>query len=449
MQTKRQPIVHGGSRCLRSVAPLFRCLAALLTALLATSSAPATWSINLTDDTTGETAAGTVTCLNNFDLLAIVPVIVVGKGSAAVQSAGDFAGVRRPIIFDELEAGTDPAVILDILEGISGHQSRQYGIADTLGRKITFSGSQNGAWAGGVTGNDGSIHYAIQGNVLAGACVVAAIEAAVVDTPGDIPAKLMAGMEAARDAGGDGRCSCGGGDPPGCGCPIEGKSGHIGGMVVARIGDTDDNACNANGCVDGDYLMRLNVAFQPSGNPDPVDQLRAQFDAWRAGLEDRPDANASTVAFDPELIPANGVATTTMTITLRDWRHKPVGVPIPSLTVEHAPGSAGRSTIGAVTDIGGGVFEVTLTAGTAAGVDRFRVVADDDMRPVTLTPDATFEYFTPGDIDGNGVVNFVDLLAVLGAWGPCADPPAACPADVNGSGAVEFGDIVVLLGNWG
>ena len=66
-----------------------------------------------------------------------------------MQSAGDFAGIRRPVIFDELEAGTDPADILDILEGISGHQSRQYGIADTQGRKITFSGSQNGAWAGG------------------------------------------------------------------------------------------------------------------------------------------------------------------------------------------------------------------------------------------------------------------------------------------------------------
>ena len=52
------------------------------------------------------------------------------------------------------------------------------------------------------------------------------------------------------------------------------------------------------------------------------------------------------VAFDPLLIPANGVATTKMTVTLRDWRDLPVGIAIESLTVDHAPGSAGRSAIG-------------------------------------------------------------------------------------------------------
>ena len=58
---------------------------------------------------------------------------------------------------------------------------------------------------------------------------------AVLATEGDVAAKLMAGMEAARDAGGDGRCSCNG-DPTDCGCPVPvfDKSGHIGGMVVAR-----------------------------------------------------------------------------------------------------------------------------------------------------------------------------------------------------------------------
>lgn len=425
----------------------FLCAAIFVLSCLTAPEARATWSICIADDHTGEIAVGTVTCLNNYDLLAIVPVVVVGKGTAAVQAAGDFAGTRRPIIFDEIAAGTDPAEILTILEGISGHQSRQYGIADTQGRKITFTGTANGAWAGGVTGDIGSIHYAIQGNVLAGACVVDAIESAVAGTAGDIPARLMAGMEAARDMGGDGRCSCGN-DPPSCGCPVAGKSGHIGGMVVARLGDVDDNVCNADGCADGDYLMRFDVAFQPSGNPDPVDQLRQQFDAWRTALEDRPDANRSMVAFDPPLIPANGIATTIMSVTLRDWRGLPAGVPA-SLTVEHAPGSAGRSGIGAIVDEGDGVFTVTLTAGTEAGTDRFRVVADDGIRPVTLTPDAEFVYFTPGDIDGNGAVNFVDLLVILATWGPCPDPPAPCAADLNGNGAVEFGDILVLLGNWG
>ena len=62
----------------------------------------ATWSICITDSSTKEVAVGTVTCLNQFDLLSLVPVVVVGKGAAAVQSAGDFDGIRRPIIFDGL-----------------------------------------------------------------------------------------------------------------------------------------------------------------------------------------------------------------------------------------------------------------------------------------------------------------------------------------------------------
>lgn len=124
--------------------------------LLALLSVPqiteATWSIVLADVETGEVAVGTVTCLNNFDLLALVPVIVVGKGGGAVQSAGDFDGIRRPIIFEHLGLGTPPEEILEILAAIPGHQSRQYGITDTQGRKVTFSGLSNGAWAGGRDG---------------------------------------------------------------------------------------------------------------------------------------------------------------------------------------------------------------------------------------------------------------------------------------------------------
>ena len=38
----------------------------------------------------------------------------------------------------------------------------------------------------------------------------------------------------------------------------------------------------------------------------------------------------------------------------------------------------------------------------------------------------------PADIDGDGLVAFSDLLAVISNWGPCPDPPAPCPADING-----------------
>jgi uncharacterized Ntn-hydrolase superfamily protein len=423
------------------------CLAATLSLAVA-PSARATWSIVISDSETKEVAVGTVTCLNNYDLLAIVPVVVVGKGAAAVQAAGDFAGTRRPIIFEQLQLGTDPQEILALLAAVSGHQSRQYGITDTEGRMVTFTGVSCSAWAGGVTGADGSMVYAIQGNILAGGCVVPAIEQAVLNTDGDIPAKLMAGMQAARIVGGDGRCSCSPSNPTGCGCPPASftKSGHIGTMVVARVGDRNDPVCNASGCADGNYLMTLNVAFQSSGSPDPVVQLQGLFDAWRADLVGRPDAIQSTVVLEPAFIPPNGVSTTTMQIALLDWQGLPISVPVESVSVQHALDSDDLSTIGPITDTGGGTYSVTLTAGAATGIDRFVVTADEGARTILLAPYPTLQYFPLGDLDGDGEVSVLDFLSLLALWGPCPDP---CIADLDGDGQVGVIDFLMQLANWG
>ena len=51
----------------------------------------------------------------------------------------------------------------------------------------------------------------------------------------------------------------------------------------------------------------------------------------------------------------------------------------------------------------------------------------------------------PADIDGDGVVGFTDVLAVLGAWGSCE----GCPEDLDGNGLVDFADILLVLADWG
>lgn len=55
----------------------------------------------------------------------------------------------------------------------------------------------------------------------------------------------------------------------------------------------------------------------------------------------------------------------------------------------------------------------------------------------------------PWDFDGNGVVDFPDLLKVLANWGQCPPPPNACPWDFDGNGFVDFPDLLKVLARWG
>jgi hypothetical protein len=59
---------------------------------------------------------------------------------------------------------------------------------------------------------------------------------------------------------------------------------------------------------------------------------------------------------------------------------------------------------------------------------------------VSLDPDTC-----DGDVTGDAVVDAADLVALLAAWGPCAE----CPEDVDGNGVVDTADLLVLLAAWG
>ena len=68
-------------------------------------------------------------------------------------------------------------------------------------------------------------------------------------------------------------------------------------------------------------------------------------------------------------------------------------------------------------------------------------------RSVPIDMDALvfdLESTVPGDVTGDGVVDFNDLLALLSVWGPCS----ACPEDLDGDGNVGFSDLVFLLSNF-
>jgi hypothetical protein len=58
---------------------------------------------------------------------------------------------------------------------------------------------------------------------------------------------------------------------------------------------------------------------------------------------------------------------------------------------------------------------------------------------------ATHQQSLPGDVNGDGIVDTNDLLAVLAAWGPC-EPP--CPEDIDNDGSVSVNDVLILIGAW-
>jgi hypothetical protein len=58
----------------------------------------------------------------------------------------------------------------------------------------------------------------------------------------------------------------------------------------------------------------------------------------------------------------------------------------------------------------------------------------------------------PADVPPvDGMVNVLDLLAVINAWGPCRAPcPPACPADITGSDCqVNVLDLLAVINAWG
>lgn len=52
------------------------------------------------------------------------------------------------------------------------------------------------------------------------------------------------------------------------------------------------------------------------------------------------------------------------------------------------------------------------------------------------------------DFDGDGIVDVLDLLNLLAAWGSCSDG-SPCPQDLDQNGLVDIFDLLQLLGSWG
>ncbi len=195
--------------------------------------------------------------------------------------------------------------------------------------------------------------------------------------------------------------------------------------------------------------MNLNVPYQVWDDPDPVLQLRDLYDAWRLDQQGRPDGLLSTVELSSPYLTADGESTVAMIVALQDIDGVPITDPVATFTVEHDDESAGAAAIGPVVNFGEGVYSVTLQAGSATGEDFYRIIADDGIHPVQISPSPSLIVRLPGDVNADGAVNQADLGLLLATYElPPDDALFNEAADFDGDGAVNQSDLGVLLAHY-
>ena len=263
-----------------------RILLAITLILSIHATAFATWSIIAVDQKTGQIVIASATCVpqSNFvirpakGLMDLQAVVVPGKGIAACQANIDNSRQNQRLVFEELQKGTEPSKIIELLKRDPNIETRQFGILDLQGRSAGFNGKNNQPAALYSSGKAGDgVFFQIQGNILASEGVVHEAARAFSRTNQTLPDRVMAAMEAANAKGGDKRCTCD--TPPKPNAPCEGKTAHVAYILIAD--KTDRSGVSYN---DGQYYAYLSVTdqdIQPNENANPVKTLRTRYDAWK------------------------------------------------------------------------------------------------------------------------------------------------------------------------
>lgn len=131
-----------------------------------------------------------------------VPAAVAGVGAIATQADANVAYKGQALAHLD-DGATAPVALQRLLEDDEGRDHRQVGIVDVDGTAASHTGPECFDWAGGRTGEG----YAVQGNILTGEDVVAAMERAFLDADPEAPLAhtLLTALAAGDAAGGDSR----------------------------------------------------------------------------------------------------------------------------------------------------------------------------------------------------------------------------------------------------
>lgn len=413
-----------------------RALFALLALLFLPGSAFATWSVIAVDRATGRVVIASATCVDRDDLflMGVQAVVVPGKGVAACQAAVDGTHKNQMLVYQELQKGTDPKRIIEMLSEDPAFQSRQFGILDLQGRWAGHSGLTNGYVSQDIQGQvpGTEIFYSIQGNILRPGNVVPNAVQAFIKTTGTITDRVMAAMEAADGSGGDSRCVCPPWPTDGTkpAIPCEEKTAHVAYILAADPKDTSGDSHN-----NGKYAMFLTTSqpgpdkgpfqIKAGENLNPVKTLRMRYDAWKKtqARTDYAQPNPAT----PPPAPQGGGG------NFQNRRG-----PIAPMTLSTTAWSDGGMIPAKYSQLGGQVSPPLAWSNVPDGVTSFVIIAHDADQAVGQGTDTTLHWMVwniPGSArsldEGMPQGNAAGAPRQISATGPYYRGVAALPTGVT------------------
>jgi uncharacterized Ntn-hydrolase superfamily protein len=191
---------------------------------------------------TGRLGVGTAT--RSLAVGARVPHVRAGLGAVAIMAIADARLGQMAMRLLELGYKA-PAVVEELVRADPYAEYRQLGVIDADGFAAARTGQKNRAWAGHRVCDD----YIVLGNYLTGEHILDAMEQAFTRCAGDdLEERLMRGIEAGRDAGGQ----------------------HGGQQSAALLVHEDRPFAHVD--------LRVDV------HPEPVGELRRVFDAYRPAI---------------------------------------------------------------------------------------------------------------------------------------------------------------------
>ncbi len=173
----------------------------LLMLMFGAGSADATWSIVGVDPATGEVGVAVASCVG-FEV-TVVPILVPGVGAGASQA--NLSGGSGDAFLAAMVPGADAQQVIDaVISADDQPDDRQFGAVVLDGSGAGWSGAANEDVA--IDRRNADQTAASQGNILVDPAVVNSALAAFDASTGPLADRLVAGLIAGADAGGDSRC---------------------------------------------------------------------------------------------------------------------------------------------------------------------------------------------------------------------------------------------------